>query len=180
MCPFIAVRDCGGAVAGPGLATWIEVDVTCRLQDGRCAWDHSARKSLRRDRPQASRSRHCRAGRPVLSPLIPGCSVAGDQGPSRSPVRGPMPRRCPECKLAAPRERPSAPCPRKDGFWRQMAARPPRAIRRTGSAPSGGPASRGEWRSPSSDTLVWACSSADVSKSSVPFHRLHEITGAYW
>jgi hypothetical protein len=36
-CPFIAVRDCRGAVAGPGLAMWIEVDVTCRLQDGRCA-----------------------------------------------------------------------------------------------------------------------------------------------
>jgi hypothetical protein len=35
---------------------------------------------LRRDSPQASRSRHCRAGRPILSPLIPGCSVAGDQG----------------------------------------------------------------------------------------------------
>jgi hypothetical protein len=42
---------------------------------------------LRRDRPRASRSRHCRAGRPVLSPLIPGCSVAGDQDPSRFPVR---------------------------------------------------------------------------------------------
>jgi hypothetical protein len=24
----------------------IEVDVACRLQDGMCAWDHSARKSL--------------------------------------------------------------------------------------------------------------------------------------
>ena len=44
---------------------------------------------MRRDSPQALRSRHCRAGRPILSPLIPGCSVAGDQGRSRSPVRGP-------------------------------------------------------------------------------------------
>jgi hypothetical protein len=42
---------------------------------------------LRRDSPQASRSRHCRAGRPILSLLIPGCSVAGDQEPSRFPVR---------------------------------------------------------------------------------------------
>ena len=41
------------------------------------------------DSPQASRSRHCRAGKPILSLLIPGCSVAGDQGPSRFPVRGP-------------------------------------------------------------------------------------------
>jgi len=57
---------------------------------------------LRRDSPQALRSRHCRAGRPVLSSLIPGCSAAGDQGPSRFPVRGPVPRRCPECELAAP------------------------------------------------------------------------------
>ena len=64
---------------------WIEVDVTCRLQDDMYAWDLSARKSLRRDRPQASRSRHRRAGRPVLSPLIPGCSVAGDQDPGSGP-----------------------------------------------------------------------------------------------
>jgi hypothetical protein len=92
---------------------------------------------LRRDSPQALRSRHGRAGRPILSPLIPGCSVAGDQGPSRSPVRGPMPRRCSDCKLAAPRQRPSAPRPREDGFWRRMAARPPRATRRAASAPSG-------------------------------------------
>jgi hypothetical protein len=118
---------------------------------------------LRRDRPQASRSRHCRAGRPILSPLIPGCSVAGDQGPSRSPIRGPMSRRCPECELAAPRQRPSAPRPGEDGFWRQMAARPPRAARRAASAPSGAPAGRGEWRSPCSDPLVWACSSAEMS-----------------
>jgi hypothetical protein len=74
-----------------GLTLWIEVDVTCRLHDGRCAWDHGARRSLRRDRPQASRSRHRRAGRPVLSPLIPGCSVAGDQDPSRLLIRSPMP-----------------------------------------------------------------------------------------
>ena len=48
-----------------------------------------------------------------------------------------MPRRCPECKLAAPRQRPSALRPREDGFWRQMAARPPRATRRAASAASG-------------------------------------------
>jgi hypothetical protein len=35
--PFIAVRDPRGEVARPGLAMWIEVDVTCRLQGGMCA-----------------------------------------------------------------------------------------------------------------------------------------------
>ena len=44
---------------------------------------------MRRDSPHALRSRDCRAGRPVLGPLIPGCSVAGGRGPSRFPVRGP-------------------------------------------------------------------------------------------
>jgi hypothetical protein len=57
---------------------------------------------LRRDSPQASRSRHGRAGRPILIPLIPGCSVAGDQVLPGPRYGGPMPRRCPECKLAAP------------------------------------------------------------------------------
>jgi hypothetical protein len=64
---------------------------------------------LRRERPQASRGRHCRAGRPVLGLLIPGCSVAGDQDPSRLLVRDPLPRRCPECELATPGQRPSVP-----------------------------------------------------------------------
>ena len=64
-----------------------EVDVICPLQDGMCACDHSARRSLRRDSPQAPRSRHCRAGRLILSLLIPGCSVAGDQEASKFPVR---------------------------------------------------------------------------------------------
>ena len=40
---------------------------------------------MRGDSPQESRSRHCRAVRPILNPLIPGCSVAGDQDPSRFP-----------------------------------------------------------------------------------------------
>jgi hypothetical protein len=35
MCPIMAVRDREGALAGPGLAMWVEADVTCRLQDGR-------------------------------------------------------------------------------------------------------------------------------------------------
>jgi hypothetical protein len=48
---------------------WIEIDVTCRLQDDMYAWDHSTRKSLRRDRPQASGSRHRRADRPIRSLL---------------------------------------------------------------------------------------------------------------
>jgi hypothetical protein len=51
---------------------------------------------LRRDRPQASRNHYCRTRRPILSLLIPGCSVAGDQDPSWFLVRGPMPRRCPD------------------------------------------------------------------------------------
>ena len=61
-----------------------------------------------------------------------------------------MPRRCPECKLAAPRQRPSAPRPREDGFWRQMAAS-------TSSDPASffcavwAPAGRGEWRSSCSE-----------------------------
>lgn len=38
---------------------------------------------MRRDSPQASR----RAGRLILSSLTPGCSVAGDQDPSKFPVR---------------------------------------------------------------------------------------------
>jgi hypothetical protein len=95
---------------------------------------------LRRDSPQASRSRHCRAGRPMLSPSDPRLLRRRGSG---SRFGGPMPRRCPECKLAAPRQRPSAPRPREDGFWRQMAARPPRATRRAASAPSGSPASWG-------------------------------------
>ena len=51
---------------------------------------------MRRDRPQASRNHYCRTRRPILSLLIPGCSVAGDQDPSWFLVRGPMPRRCPD------------------------------------------------------------------------------------
>ena len=42
------------------------------------------------DWPQASCSRHCRAGL-FWSPMIPGCSVAGDRGPPGFLVRG---RRC--------------------------------------------------------------------------------------
>jgi len=67
-----------------------------------------------------------------------------------------MPRRCPGCQLAALRQRSSVPRPREDGSWRQMAARPPRATRRAASTPSGPPRRAGEWRSPCSDTLVWA------------------------
>jgi hypothetical protein len=122
---------------------------------------------LRRDRPQASRSRHCRAGRPILSPLIPGCSVAGDQDPSRLLIRA----RCrvgvrkvsPECELATPRQRPSA--PRSQG-GRLLAA--------DGCASSlsnpaccfcgvwarGGP--RGVAVAMFGLSLVWACSSAEM------------------
>jgi len=132
---------------------------------------------LRRDRPQASRSRHCRAGRPILSPLIPGCSVAGDQDTSRFPVRDPMPRRCPKCKLAAPRQKLSVPRPREDRFWRRMAGRPARATRRAAPALSGPPAGRGEWRSPCSATLVWVCSSADESRARSDHRRAQS---EYW
>jgi hypothetical protein len=37
MRPLIAVCDREEREPGPGLAMWIEVDVTCRLHDGRCA-----------------------------------------------------------------------------------------------------------------------------------------------
>jgi hypothetical protein len=37
MCPLIAVRDREEREPDLGLAMWIEVDVTCRLQDGMCA-----------------------------------------------------------------------------------------------------------------------------------------------
>jgi hypothetical protein len=76
-----------------------------------------------------------------------------------------MSGRCPERKLAAPRQRPSAPRPREEGCWRRMAGRPTRATRRAASGLSGPPAGRGEWRSPRSATLVWVCSSADERMS---------------
>src|SRR5690348_345987 len=55
-----------------------------------------------------------------------------------------MPHRCPGCKLAAPRQRPSVPCPREDGFWRQMTAV---HLERPGVLLCAvwAPASRGEW-----------------------------------
>jgi hypothetical protein len=112
---------------------------------------------LRRDRPQASRSRHCRAGRLILSLLIPGCSVAGDQDPSGFPVRA-------RCRVGVGNA--SSPDRGRD--------LPCRALGKTDSAADGcasslsnpaccfsavwAPAGRGEWRSPCSDTLVWACS----------------------
>jgi hypothetical protein len=104
-------------------------------------------------------------GRQAYSePLIPGCSVAGDQDPSRFLIRGPMPRRCPECELAASRQRPSVPRPQgrrtlaPDGCAFSLSN--PACCFCDVWAP-GGPR---EWRSPCSSTLVWACSSADVSE----------------
>jgi hypothetical protein len=41
-------------------------------------------------------ARYLRAREPTLSLLIPGCSVAGDQDPSRFVVGGPMPRSYPD------------------------------------------------------------------------------------
>src|SRR5205807_7267064 len=51
--------------------------------------------------------------------------------------------RCPDCELATPRQRPSAPFLREDRCWQRMAARPARATRRAAPAPSGPPAGRG-------------------------------------
>jgi hypothetical protein len=64
---------------------------------------------LRRDRPQASRSRHRRAGRPMLGPPDPRLLRRRGSGSFQVPGSGPMPRRCPEFELATPRQRPSAP-----------------------------------------------------------------------
>ena len=79
---------------------------------------------MRRDRPQASRSRHRWAGRPILSPLIPGCSVAGDQDLSRFLIRA-------RCRVgvrnvSSPHQGRDLPrrALREDGCWRRMAARP--------------------------------------------------------
>ena len=71
---------------------------------------------MRRDSPRASRSRSCRAGRLILSFLIPGCFVAGNQDPSGFPVRARCRVGVPECKLAGPRQRPFVPRSREDGF----------------------------------------------------------------
>jgi len=117
---------------------------------------------LRRDSPQASRSRHCRAGRLILSLLIPGCSVAGDQDPSRFPVRA-------RCRVgvrnaSSPDRGRDLPCRAlgktdSGGGWLRVQLEQPGVLllRRRG------PAGRGEWQSPCSDTLVWACSSAEMS-----------------
>ena len=130
---------------------------------------------MRRDSPQASRSRHCRAGRLILSLLIPGCSVAGDQDPSRFPVRARCRVGVPECKLAGPRQRPSVPSPREDGFcggWLRVQLEQPGVPLLCRLCPRRAEG-RGQWRSPCSDTLVWACSSAEMSMSSmrISMHR---------
>jgi hypothetical protein len=124
---------------------------------------------LRRDRPQARRVAPLPGRQAYSEPLIPGCSVAGDQDPSRFLIRGLMPRRCPECELAASRQRPSVPRPQGR-----------RTLTPDGCAySSSNPAccfcdvwargGRREWRSPCSGTLVWACSSADERKLSGPY-----------
>jgi hypothetical protein len=127
---------------------------------------------LRRGSPQASRSPHCRAGRPILSPLIPGCSVAS--GSFRAPGPG---ARCSGGipNVSSPhrgRDLPRRALGKMDsgGRWLRVHLERPR---RTASAPSGARASRGEWRSPCSDTLVWACSSAEMSVllGRMPIHQ---------
>jgi len=45
----------------------------------------------------------------MLSPLIPAAPTPWIRVLPVPLVRGPMPRRCPECELARPRQRPSAP-----------------------------------------------------------------------
>jgi hypothetical protein len=93
-------------------------------------------------------------------PLIPGCSVAGDQDPSRFPVRA-------RCRVgfrnaSSPHRGRDLPCRAlgktdSGGGWLrvQLEQSGVPLLRRLGP---GGPR---EWPSPCSDTLVWACSSAD-------------------
>jgi hypothetical protein len=114
---------------------------------------------LRRDRPQASRSRNRRADRPILSPrslaapspgirILPGCwfgaRCRAGVGNVSSPHQGrDLPRRA----------------LREDGCWRRMAARPARATRRAASAASGPPAGRGSGGRHVRALTRWACSS---------------------
>jgi len=65
-----------------------------------------------------------------------------------------MSRRCPECKLAGPTQRPSVPRPQGRRILAADGCASTRATRRAASAPSGPRRGRGEWRSPCSDTLV--------------------------
>lgn len=95
---------------------------------------------MRRDRPQASCSRYCRRRKPILGPLIPGRSVAGDQDPSRFLVRGPMPRTCPDVSsphLRRGRDLRCCALGKTDagGGWLRVC--PTRASRRAASALSG-------------------------------------------
>jgi len=60
----------------------------------------------------------------MLSPLIPGCSVAGDQDPSRFPVRGPDAAQVPGMQARRTEAETFRAAPQKDRFWRRMVARP--------------------------------------------------------
>ena len=140
---------------------WIKADVTCRSQDDTYAWDHSVRKSLRPNRPQAPRS--CRAGRPILGPPIPGCSVAGDQDPSRFLIRSEPDAVGARDVSSLHQSRPSAPRHSgEDGCWRRMAARPARATRRAAPAAPGPRRAEGAAVAMSGLSLVRACSSAEL------------------
>jgi hypothetical protein len=129
---------------------------------------------MRRDRPQASRSRHRRVGRPILSLLIPGCSVAGDQDPSRLPVRFGARCRVGVWNVSSPHQGRELPCRalREDGCWPRMAARPVRVTRRAASAACGPPAGRGSGGRYARLSLVWACSSACYAEMSTLSVRL--------
>ena len=85
MCPIMAVRDREGRY--PSLAMRIEADVTCRSTRRHVRLRPWRQEVVETGQPAGVACRHCRAGRPILSPLIPGCSVAGDQDPSRFLVR---------------------------------------------------------------------------------------------
>ena len=87
---------------------------------------------MRRDSPQASRSRHCRAGRPILSPPDPRLLRRRGSGSFQVPGSGPDAAQVSGMQARRTEAETFRRALREDGFWRQMAARPPRATRQSG------------------------------------------------
>jgi hypothetical protein len=75
---------------------WIEIDVTAGYEMLGAPEIIAPGSHIEGPGLQALHScRHYQAGKAGYSEfLIPGCSVAGDQGSSGFPVRNPMPRKC--------------------------------------------------------------------------------------